>query len=68
MESKGRLYDAQEDRPDAEGDEDEDDIVPRVVASSTNFVKIAPGAGPSGSNGGNMIDLDDLIGGISGSI
>ena len=68
LESKGRLYDAQEDRPDADGDEDEDETgIPRLSASTTNTVKTVPPAGTSASNGGNMIDLDDLLGGISGS-
>jgi hypothetical protein len=31
LESKGRLYDAHEDRPDADGDEDEEESgIPRV--------------------------------------
>lgn len=71
LESKNRLYDAQEDRPDVDGDDDEDDTgIPRVAANagSSTVIKTIPATGPATSNGGgNMIDLDDLLGGLSGS-
>jgi hypothetical protein len=66
LESKGRLYDAQEDRPDADGEDDEDDSgIPRVETGASSSI---PSVAPSGNiNEGKMIDLDDLLGGLSGS-
>lgn len=69
LESKGRLYDAQEDRPDADGDDDEEDSgIPRVEVSQNGASAIITSVAPSANiNSGNMIDLDDLLGGLSGS-
>ena len=63
-----KLFGGFEDLSATNDDEDEEDTgIPRVSASTTSTVKTATPAGTNASNGGNMIDLDDLLGGISGS-
>ena len=74
LESKGRLFEAQEDRPDFDDNEGDEDSLPKPASGgaigqitskpSTITPVSAGGSGPANNNNGNIIDLDDLLGGF----
>lgn len=66
LEGKGGLFDSNQDRPDFdEGDQDDNGEAPIVVKRDT---KAPIATQPTvAATSGNMIDLDDLLGGITTS-
>lgn len=64
LESKGRLYEAQADRPDEGEDDEEDSGIPRAGLNNTGSTAPIPTSSVT-TAGTNMIDLDDLLGGLS---
>lgn len=65
LESKGRLYDVHDDRPDFEEGDGDEDPLPKPVKTIKKEEKQSPSTVPQTT--GNMIDLDDLLGGFSGN-